>query len=66
MPSTVIGNIITLYLILVPFRFVRQWVMVWNGYDGRIYISSSPTLEDRAFEPARVLVDKATDTEKNW
>ena len=47
-------------------RFVKQWVLVWNGYDGRIYISSSPTLADRVFEPARVLVEKANGQEKNW
>jgi len=47
-------------------RFVKQWVMVWNGYDGRIYISSSQTLADQAFHPARVLVEKANDQEKNW
>ena len=56
------------HFILVTFlsRFLKQWVLVWNGYDGRIYISSSPTLGDRVFEPARVLVDKANDQEKNW
>lgn len=47
-------------------RFVKQWMMVWNGYDGRIYISSGPRLADQAFEPARVLVEKATAQEKNW
>ena len=50
----------------VPSRFVKQWMMVWNGYDGRIYISSAPRLADQAFEPARVLVEKATAQEKNW
>ena len=57
-----------IHFILVTFlsRFLKQWVLVWNGYDGRIYISSSPTLGDRVFEPARVLVDKANDQEKNW
>ena len=47
-------------------RFLKQWVLVWNGHDGRIYISSAPTLADRVFEPARVLIDKANDQEKNW
>ena len=47
-------------------RFLKQWVLVWNGYDGRIYISTSPKLADRAFQPARILVEKATDQEKNW
>ena len=47
-------------------RFLKQWMMVWNGYDGRIYISSSQILADQAFAPARVLVEKNTDQEKNW
>ena len=53
-------------ILALPSRFVKQWVLVWNGYDGQIYISSAPTLADRVFEPARVLVEKATDQEKNW
>ena len=54
---------------LPPFyisRFLKQWMMVWNGYDGRIYISSSQILADQAFAPARVLVERNTDQEKNW
>ena len=66
-PSTGTGSLSNLSLMLeVPSRFVRQWMMVWNGYDGRIYISSGPRLADQAFEPARVLVEKATAQEKNW
>ena len=40
--------------------------MVWNGYDGRIYISSASLLADRAFAPPRILVDKERSEEKNW
>ena len=40
--------------------------MVWNGYDGRIYVSSSFHLADQAFQPARVLVEKLTEEQKNW
>ena len=40
--------------------------MVWNGYDGRIYISSAFHLADQAFQPARVLVEKLTEEQKNW
>ena len=47
-------------------RYLKQWVVVWNGWDGRIYISSSPTLGDRVFEAPRVLVDRANNREKNW
>ena len=39
---------------------------MWNGYDGRIYISSAFHLADRAFQPARVLVQKSTEEQKNW
>ena len=47
-------------------RYLKQWVMVWNGYDGRIYISSAFHLADQAFQPARVLVEKLTEEQKNW
>jgi len=47
-------------------RFVRQWIMVWNGYDGRSYISSASRLADRAFQPARVLLEKETEEQVNW
>jgi len=40
--------------------------MVWNGYDGRIYISSAFHLADQAFQPARVLVENLTEEQKNW
>ena len=48
------------------YRFLRLWVVVWNGYDGRIYITSSPHLGDGKFMPPRILVEKSTEEEKNW
>ena len=54
------------FIVFFRCRYLKQWVMVWNGYDGRIYISSAFHLADRGFQPARVLVQKSTEEQKNW
>ena len=54
------------FIVFFRCRYLKQWVLVWNGYDGRIYISSAFHLADRAFQPARVLVQKTTEEQKNW
>ena len=38
--------------------------MVYNGYDGNIYITSAHTLPN--FHPVRVLVEKSSPNQKNW
>ena len=45
-------------------RYLRQWVMVWNGYDGRIYVTSATRLP--RFQPPRVLIPKQNTRQKNW
>ena len=45
-------------------RYLQQWLMVWNGYDGNIYITSAKTLPN--FQPPRILVAKTSQGEKNW
>ena len=44
-------------------RFLRQWIMVWNGYNGKIYITSAHRLP--LFQRARVLIRKTTKTQVN-
>ena len=36
-------------------RFLQSWLMVWNGYNGHIYISSAVRLPE--WEPARILIE---------
>ena len=38
--------------------------MVWNGYNGNIYITAAKTLPN--FEPPKILVEKTSSVEKNW
>ena len=45
-------------------RFLKQWVMVWNSYDGDILITSARRLPE--FEPPRILVAKETEEQKQW
>jgi len=45
-------------------RFLQQWLLVWNGYNGNIYITAAKTLPN--FEPPKILVEKKTSVEKNW
>ena len=45
-------------------RYLQQWVVAWNGYDGNIYITTALTLPH--FQPPRILVAKQTDAQKNW
>ena len=45
-------------------RFLQQWLMVWNGYDGNIYITSAKTLPN--FVPPQILIEKTSPDQKNW
>ena len=45
-------------------RYLQQWVVAWNGYDGNIYITTALTLPH--FQPPRILVAKQTEAQKNW
>ena len=45
-------------------RYLRQWVMVWNGYDGHIYVTSATRLP--RFQPPRELIHKQNTRQKNW
>jgi hypothetical protein len=47
-------------------RFLRLWLLVWNGYDGRVCLSSAPALGGGTFSPPIVLVEKKTEEQKNW
>ena len=46
------------------FRFLQQWLMVWNGYNGNIYITSAETLPK--FLPPQILIEKTSSGQKNW
>ena len=48
----------------LSFRYLQLWLMVWNGYDGNIYITSANKLPN--FTPPKVLVGKSSSVEKNW
>ena len=47
-------------------RYLQLWLMVWNGYDGNIYISSARRLPH--FQPPKILIKKSSpgSLEKNW
>ena len=45
-------------------RYLQQWVVAWNGYDGNIYISTADTLP--SFQPPRVLLAKQSEEQKFW
>ena len=38
--------------------------MVWNGYNGNIYITSAKRLP--LFQPPKILIKKENDDQKNW
>ena len=59
-------NLLGNYEKIFVHRFLQHWVMVWNGYDGNIYITAARTLPH--FQPPRVLVAKTSgdSVEKNW
>ena len=46
------------------FRYLQQWLLVWNGYDGNIYITTAKTLPN--FETPRIFIHKDTEAQKNW
>ena len=45
-------------------RFLQQWVMVWNSYEGNIFITSARRLPE--FEPPRILIAKETEEQRQW
>ena len=45
-------------------RYLQQWVVAWNGYDGNIYITTADTLP--SFQPPRVLLAKQSEEQKFW
>lgn len=45
-------------------RFIQQWILVYNGYDGNIYITSA--LELPRFQQPRILIQKKTEDQRNW
>ena len=45
-------------------RFIQQWIIVWNGYDGNIYITSAFKLPQ--FQKPRILIPKENEKQKNW
>ena len=40
---------------LSPPRFLRSWLMVWNGYNGHIYITTALRLPE--WQPPRILLE---------
>ena len=52
------------YTSISLFRFIQQWIMVWNGYNGNIYITSAKRLP--LFQPPKILIKKENDDQKNW
>ena len=49
---------------ICQFRYLQQWLLVWNGYDGNIYITSA--LELPRFQQPRILIQKKTEDQRNW
>ena len=45
-------------------RFLNQWIVIWNGYDGNIYITSARKLPQ--FEKPRILIHKQNEKQRNW
>ena len=58
------------YLFLPTFklsvRFLQQWVIAYNGYDGNIYIMTAKTLPN--FDTPRILIQKENGKpdQKQW
>ena len=46
------------------FRYLQQWVIVWNDYPGNIWITTAKTLPN--FERPSILIVKENDDQKNW
>ena len=45
-------------------RFLNLWVVIWNGFDGNIYITSARKLP--RFKKPRILIHKKDEAEMNW
>ena len=47
-------------------RFLQQWVIAYNGYDGNIYIMTAKTLPN--FDTPRILIPKENGKpdQKQW
>ena len=42
-------------LLLISSRFLQSWLVVWNGYNGHVYITTATRLPD--WQPARILLE---------
>ena len=45
-------------------RFLNLWIVIWNGFDGNIYITSARKLP--RFKKPRILIPKETEAQLNW
>ena len=45
-------------------RFLNLWIVIWNGFDGNIYITSARKLP--RFKKPRILIHKKSEAELNW
>ena len=45
-------------------RFLNLWVVIWNGFDGNIYITSARKLP--RFKKPKILIHKKNEAELNW
>ena len=48
----------------ILFRFLNLWIVIWNGFDGNIYITSARKLP--RFKKPRILIHKKTEAQLNW
>ena len=44
-------------------RFLQQWMVFWEGYDGNIYVTTAKTLPN--FEAPRIFIAKETENQKH-
>ena len=45
-------------------RFLNQWIIIWNGFDGNIYITSARKLPK--FKRPKILIHKQNEKQLNW
>ena len=50
--------------IVYILRYLKQWVMAWNDWEGNIWITTALSLPN--FQPERILVPKENNKQKNW
>ena len=58
--------VVTVFSIILRIRFLQQWVIAYNGYDGNIYIMTAKTLPN--FDTPRILISKedGKPDQKQW